>query len=207
MNDKNKINELNAINFTKYENIGLDYLVMYTIGQLSDMKIDLSFENIVVAAYKLFPKKFSLTGYPEYPASKRIHDAIFHCTYKSKKWLNGKTAMGFMVTERSTAIINKATSMIEGRMITVSKLAHSKSRRKEKILHQILSTIAYKKYSKDQISEVSESEICYLLQGTLDTPKEVLINNLSILKTYAKEVEDKHIIKFLKDIEHHYRSI
>ena len=67
MKAKDKIEKLQKIDETKYKNIGLDHLVMYAIGELDKMKADLSFENAVVASFKLFPKKFSLPGFPEYP--------------------------------------------------------------------------------------------------------------------------------------------
>jgi hypothetical protein len=89
--DKDKIEELKSFGEAKYENVDLDHLIMYVISQLEKIGADLSFENAAVAAFKLFPKKFSLPGYPEYPDGKRIHDCLFRCTFKTKQWLVSRT--------------------------------------------------------------------------------------------------------------------
>jgi len=40
-----KIKELKACEEAKYQNIGLDYLVMYAMGELEKMNINLSLEK------------------------------------------------------------------------------------------------------------------------------------------------------------------
>jgi len=57
MNDKEKIEKLTPFDETKYENIDLDHLIMYVMGQLEKIGVDLSFENAVVASFKLFQHK------------------------------------------------------------------------------------------------------------------------------------------------------
>lgn len=63
MKDKDKIKELTSFEELKYKNIDLDHLIMYAIDQIEKKGVDLSYENIVVAAFKLFPNKFSLQGF------------------------------------------------------------------------------------------------------------------------------------------------
>lgn len=69
--DQDKIDNLESFEEAKYENIDLDHLMMYAIGRLAKISVDLSFENAVVASFKLFPKKFSLLGFPNYPDQPR----------------------------------------------------------------------------------------------------------------------------------------
>ena len=133
MKDKEKIENLCAIDEAKHRNIDLDHLVMFAVGQLEIVGTDLSFENAVVAAFKLFPRKFALLGFPSYPDAKRIHDCLFRCTYKTKQWLGGKTRQGFIVTERSKIYIKEAEHLLKRPSSVETKPSppRKKERRKE----------------------------------------------------------------------------
>lgn len=60
--------------------MNIDKLVVYSIYLLSVEKKEATFENIVAKCFQLFPEKFSLVGYPQWPDSARIN----------KSWLNGE---------------------------------------------------------------------------------------------------------------------
>lgn len=62
--------ELKPFNPSTYGSIDLDRLVIYAIVKLEELGIELSLENIIVGTFKLFPNKFSLAGYPEFPANR-----------------------------------------------------------------------------------------------------------------------------------------
>ena len=95
-----------------YEGINLNWLVLVAVGAVEECGIGLSFEHVVVTSFKLFPKKFSLLGYPEHPDAKRVHDALWRCAYENRQWLIGKTSQGFAFTQRGRQeleIARKAT--------------------------------------------------------------------------------------------------
>jgi hypothetical protein len=47
-----------------YDGVNLDWLVLLSVGAVEESGVDLSLEHIVMAAFKLFPSKFSLLAYP-----------------------------------------------------------------------------------------------------------------------------------------------
>jgi hypothetical protein len=205
LTDKEKIKKLDPIDPAKYENVDLDHLVIYAVSQLEEIGADLSFENSVVAAYKLFPKKFSLLGFPEYPATKRVHDCLFRCTFRTKKWLGGKTAQGFIINDRSRKFIKEAEGLIS--MPSSKKIkAPSKTRRKELIIAELIASPAYKKYIKEEEDAVSNADLCYLLQGTLDSSGELLKKNLESLTRFAEELERHDVSKFLIWLEDRFKD-
>jgi hypothetical protein len=65
---------MQEIDPARYSSVDLDKLVMIAVGQLSSLGIELSLENIIVASYKLFPKKFSLIGFPQQRKSRWVRD-------------------------------------------------------------------------------------------------------------------------------------
>lgn len=199
MDDKKKVETLKSIEYDKYLNVDLDHLIMFTIGKLNEMNVDLSYENSVVAAFKLFPKKFSLSGYDQYPDSNRIRNCLNRCTM-NRKWLGGKALHGFVIIEKSIIIIQEAEKRIFGKTIK-KKTTTSKTRRKELIISEIEKSTAYSKYNKIGINSINEADFCFLLQGTLDTSHDILFDNLKILKLYSKELNRIKIYNFLVELE------
>jgi hypothetical protein len=202
MDDKNKVETLKSIEHDKYLNVDLDHLIMFTIGKLNEMNVDLSFENTVVAAYKLFPEKFSLNGYEKYPDSNRIRNSLNRCTM-NRKWLGGKALHGFVITEKSRTIIQEAEKRIFGSTIKKKK-ATSQTRRKELIISEIEKSSTFHKYQNNGINKINEADFCFLLQGTLDTSRTILYNNLKILKLYSKELNRMEIYNFLYEMENKF---
>ena len=206
MNSNDKVNSLGAIQSSLYVNIDLDHLVMYAVGELENLGVDLSFENISVACFKLFPSKFTLLGYPIYPDVKRTHDCLFRCTYKTKQWLGGKTAQGFIITERSRIFIQEAKDLLKGKTTQRVK-ADSKTRRKEAIISSVTQSIAYLKFQDENRENISNAEICFMLQCTLDSAPETLSRNLKSLKLFTAELENKNLYDFLCWVEKQFNFL
>ncbi len=106
-----KILKLEAVEAHKYEDIDLEHLIMYAVGQLEGIGVELSFENVVIASFKLFPEKFSLLGFPEYPDANRVVKRLWDFTSKKSKkpYLSGKIRQGFVITERGRAYIKEGS--------------------------------------------------------------------------------------------------
>lgn len=206
MTDRERIEKLKPLDFGRYENVDLDRLFMYTMGQLQQIGVDLSFYNAVVAAFKLFPKKFSIPGFPSYPDAKRGYDCLFRCTFKTKRWLEGRIRQGFTLTDRSRMIIREAERRLSGESPKRLKAA-SQTRRKERVLSEAELSPAYSKYTNGQAASITEGDFCYLLQGTLDTSPRILRENLASLKNHAEELSKNDMVKFLKWAEKRFRNL
>ncbi len=183
-----------------YEGTNLNWLVLYAVGVLEERGIDLSFEHVVVAAFMLFPKKFSLLGFPEYPDADRIRPALLRCAYKNRQWLMGKTSQGFAFTERGRKELEMVKQALKSGSLPQKK-TFSQTRRFEKLLAEVRTAPAYAKYSKGTPDKVSEAECCHVLQGTLDSDRRVLTDNLTKLKGMATELGQKDIVEFMDWLE------
>ena len=186
-----------------YEGTNLNWLVLYAVGMLEERRIDLSFEHVVVAAFRLFPKKFSLLAYSEYPDAKRVHDALWRCAYKNRQWLLGKTSQGFAFTERGRQELELAKQALKKGSLPQKK-TFSQTRRFEKLLAEVRAAPAYAKYSQATPDKVSEAECCHVLQGTLDSDRRVLADNLTKLKGMADELGQKDIVVFMDWLEERF---
>ncbi len=204
MDKRTEIQAFKPIEFEKYVNIGLDHLLMYVVSSLEAIGADLSYENITMGAFRLFPKKFGLTSYPDFPDGKRAHDSIFHCFYKSKGWLTGKTSHGYSISPKGRQAIKEAEFRIKGR--SSSRKAPSKTRRKEALIEDLKNSIAFNKASKGEISEITESEFCNMLQVTLDAPPAIRNANFDALLIYSDEIGDIEANKILAAIEAQFKN-
>jgi hypothetical protein len=193
LTDKEKLENLGRFPFDKYKHVDLDHLILYVMWQLEKLEVDLSFENAVVGAVKLFPEKFSLLGFSGYPDSLRVYSCLWRCsTDKKRQWLGGKARQGFFLTDKSRKIIAEAEKLLTGRE-QKSAGPSSLTRRKEFLLAEVESSPAYLKYAKGERDSITEADLCDLLQGTLDTSRDILRGNLLSLKKYAEELDNKAI--------------
>jgi hypothetical protein len=195
-NQHRRLNALKPYPPELYEGINLNWLVLVAVGIVEERGVGLSFEHVVVAAFKLFPKKFSLLGYPEHPDAKRVHDALWRCTYKNREWLMGKTSQGFAFTQRGRQELEAARRALEVGCGPVKK-TYSQTRRFEKLLGEVQASPAYIKYQRADRDRITDSECCHVLQGTLDSDRRVLRDNLVKLRQIAADLDQKDVVTFM----------
>ena len=203
--DQEKFLELEPLELNKYEDVDLDHLVMYAIGQLEKINAELSFENVVMASFKLFPQKFSLLGFPEYPDANRVAKCLWRSTSKAKQWLGGKIRQGFFITDRSRSYLKEAEDILRGQF-QKEKKAPSQTRRIELLLKEVTLSPAYLKHAEKKGHLISEGDICYLLQGTLDSDREMLKKNLFLLRNHASELKRGDLLEFFDWIEERFQE-
>ena len=200
-----KIKKLKTFDSDRYNSIDLDRLVIYASVELDKLGIELSIENIIVGAFKLFPKKFSLFGYSEFPDATRVEKCLWRCKGNNRQWIGGKTQHGYFITDRTINIASQIEKELSNLVIQKRKNI-SRMRRKENILKEVINSPAYKKYLNAQKENISEADFCYLLQGTLDSSRETLKENLNSLKKFMNELEQDDILIFLNWIEDHFKN-
>jgi hypothetical protein len=188
--------------FVEFENdylsIDKDRLILLTLDYLNSKNIEATFDKLTVAAFKLFPKKFSLIGFPEYPDAKTVNDCVFlHCV-KGKKWVSGNAQTGYKITEKGKYFLEEAKKILKGE-IKLTKSYGTVPRRKEVTFIKMLKkTAAYKKYIQNKKENISLSEILDALRAQdKDTAKSYLEKYLE----YANKINDSEAIIFLEFIK------
>lgn len=110
--------------YESYRAIGLNDLLVYTVFLLEGQKQATTFENVTVAAHRLFPGKFSLVGYPKFPDATRVQLVILHLGPKYVGWLEGKKKTSYYLNARGRGAAASASERLgatrEGTVATSS---------------------------------------------------------------------------------------
>lgn len=189
------IEELQPFPYEQYKGIVLDPLVIYAINEIAERGIDPSFENIVAASYLLFPRKFSLQGYPTFPDALRVDHVLRRSIYKTRRWLRGKSKQGFTLTDVGYKILREVKEALS--VAPKSSKEYSHTRRYDRLLAEVRRSSAFVKYQQGDQESITASDCCYALQCTLDSDSHIRITNLRQLRTIAADLEQNDIIIFL----------
>ena len=198
--DEGFLGKCKALGEEQYNHIDNDRLVLYVVNCLEKSNLEPTFEKIVVAAYKLFPKRFSLLGFPEYPDAKTVYYPIMHCSYIKKGWLSGNMQSAFHLTLKGKDVLKGVEAVFLGETSS-NKTFPELPRRKERHFIELLrSSLAFQKFITEKVDDISEMEIRIMLRTRTDTPSEVLKQNLEKYLEYARVVNQPKLVEFLEFI-------
>lgn len=213
-NKQNFWNELKSYPTEKYSGIPLSELVTVGILKLNQFKLETNFENITVILHKLFPDKFSLTYFPEYPDTIRVDITIrVHC--KEIGAVKGNRPKGFVLTGKGQILADKVLQKIEsgsGKAKSQSNFARNKF---IKLVKGVTESSGYKKFASKNLKEIKKFDVCESLHCTMDADEIHLRDNLGMLTSHAIQTEkipsykqvSKSVLNYLQYIESHWAEL
>jgi len=187
-----------------YSALNKDRLVLFAVEFLHSKKIEPTFDKVVAATFKLFPKKFALIGFPEYPDGRTIYYCVYnHCTL-TNKWLIGSVQSGFKVTDKGGYYLEETKKMLEGKILVRKKSSAVPKRKEVTFLKELETTTAYKKYARK--GELDEADYYTALKAPIGN-KELATAHLEKFLEYAVRVNNVKMISFLKEIKKYFGAI
>jgi hypothetical protein len=199
-----ELNQYKELSIT-YEKVPLDTLVIYTAYRLVKDQYPLTYENIVALAFTLFPKRFSLRGYPQYPDSATINKSWLRCR-TDKNWLNGSAKAGFKLTDLGRMAAEKFEETQE-----VSDRIQEKNQdvdyRGQKLIEGLRKTAIFQDWLKSNTVQFHISEFLLVLHCTMSSPFEVKHQRLETFRMYAKAMEDAEVVTFLNSCEEEFKTV
>ena len=167
----------------------LDKLVTVGLLKLEEGKLVKSFDNVVVILHKLFPEKFSLITYPEYPDSIRVDNTLRLDAKKHSNYLTGNRVHGYELTSLGKITAEDTLIQLDSKNSKIVKQRTDTQRnRATRAIGGVGNSDAFKKFSTKQFREIDRFDICSFLHGTLETDDEKLLSNLKVLKRFAKDI-------------------
>lgn len=199
-----------------YAKTPLNDLVVYSIYSLHQKGSTIPAEDIISACFVLFPRRFSLRKYPQWPDSATVSRRWSDC--KRKGYLRGNALEGFQLTARGVKRaekIEKTLGKVKIKPVPGSKpklplqpvlTVHPELKaRAKKYIHSIESSDAYKRYKRK--SPINEYDFRSLLLCTMESPPATLTRNLEQFKDYVRIHDRMDLLTFLESNEENFSHL
>ena len=160
---------------------------------LSEAGLEGSFDNVAVVLFRLFPEKFKLLSFPEYPDFLRI-DNTLRLDCKHSHLVTGNRVRDFALTSHGRVVAEEALIQLRtGKSILTAQeqrqtLSGSRRNRETRLVDEVRKSEAYRKYILGKKAELNRYDVCDVLHGTLDTRPDKLKPNLELLKQYSHDL-------------------
>jgi len=204
-----QVESFDAYAESTYAHIDLTGLAAFAIKRLQELQIPTTFENLVVALFRLFPGKFSLAGFDNYPDAARVGRSLLQLGPKYRNWARGSVQKGFVLTESG---VNKAAHVSK---MLVSGAAPSEAQAKQrptlprtmdltKEMKSIERSSLFQKWKAGHIGEAEAIEFFDLLGAYAYTPAPALKGRVRLLENVAKELGREDILEFLRSAQQQF---
>jgi hypothetical protein len=97
---------------SRYENEQLAALTVYSIHWLRRWGLRPSVEAITVLNHRLFPCRFAMNLFPEYPDANRTLRSLLQSGPKYRGWLSGSNRRGYAITPQGQVLVEQLLSRI-----------------------------------------------------------------------------------------------
>jgi len=186
-NKQNFLKNLKPYKLEQYQGEALSKLTTVGILKLNEVKIDASYDNITVILYKLFPEKFSLINFPEYPDTLRVNRALTsHCITAGYVKGNLKTN-SYTLTISGRKIAEDLLGKIEAGTKSQTKRSDEKRNKYIRLVKAVTETSGFEKFSSKQYKHIKKFDVCESLHCTMDADEEHLKSNFDMLVDYASD--------------------
>ncbi len=190
-----------------YESIGYDDLVTYAVYKLVSEDSnggEATFEDIVAQAFTLFPKRFGLRGYNQWPDSAVVNKSWLRCR-TDKKYITGSVKDGFKLTQRGLEIAENVEQKLGNNTVPSSGVSRIKSElrtRSGRLLRSLEQTSAFQAFDKTRdVEGLTTDDLTDVLLTLPDSPPNRLRSNLEQFRDAAKLYERSDVLEFLDALE------
>jgi hypothetical protein len=200
------LDRIEAYEEARYENIALAALVSFAIHWLEVQHIPTTFENIVVAAFKMFPAKFRLEGFHHYPDAACINRALVQVRPKYRNWARGTVKKGFLLTESGLKKVSEVGEiLVTGaspghKPVRTQRVPQQKTMDLSRDLQSVEQSTLFNKWRQQKLNEGSFLELLDMLGAYAYTPGRVLSQRLKFLEHAASEVGRNELVEFLRNV-------
>ena len=186
--------------YETYKSIDNNRLAVYAIALLSENKLKVTQEAVTVALYLLFPEKFSLIGFEEYPDAERVNRTLLQLGPKYRNWAIGSKQIGYSLNETGRLVLEQTKKLLESPGTYQVKKITPKQRTIDPDIEvkEIEQTSLFKAYKCGGRNNLDEFVIWELLRAFPYTPKSALVERLKNMTESAKLSGRDDVVDFLK---------
>ena len=202
-----------------YESVPLTSLVAYCMYWLKRWDIRQSIEAIAVCAWRLFPLKFAMIGFPDFPDAFRVNRSLLQGQPKYRNFLTGSAKDGFSLNARGVELAEQLGETIgppswTGDDNNATTAPTPQPRPDAKITGrsiepaaELLTIRASKLFGKWKSGILAQRDLIHLhsMLGVFDhTPAKVRTRKYRALLSSATILGDSEILEFLHDVSNEF---
>lgn len=184
-----------------YSRIALNDLVTYAVFHVAQSRREITAEDIVAACFTLFPERFQLRGYAQWPDSTVVNKRWVDC--RDKGFLRGSTAAGFSLTPKGLELAEKTASVLAGTRKqfvnpNARKVSSENRTRAGRFVRSLEKSDAFLSYSADGSAEnITEFDFRSMLLCTMESSGATLRSNFEEFKQCAALYKRDDLLQFL----------
>jgi hypothetical protein len=197
-----------------YQDVALTSLTAYSLYWLHQWQLRRSIEAIAILNWRLFPTKFAMVGFPEYPDAFRTNRSLLQGQPKYRNLLTGAASKGFSLNERGMNIARDLVDLLgvpstaEGEVlgkVPKSEVAVTSSRQPRSLeprreMERLRASRLYEKWKSDVMIDRDLIHVHSLLRIFDHTPAKVRVKAMRDLEQYAADANDQEALNFLRDV-------
>lgn len=207
-----QVENMRSIAPEKYQDLSKDSLLCYAVRELKSLSVPATFENITVAAFKLFPEAFSLVGYLEYPDASRVNRTLLHARPKYRDLIVGNAKSGYALTKKGESVALQVAVDLESerRAPRPKQSAEATSKRTytgSAVVQHIERSSLYRHWRDSELEALGDHEVWDFLEAMPYTDKAMLGQ---ILRNYREGVElagREDLVEFLSWVTKQYDHV
>jgi hypothetical protein len=197
------LGEIAEFRESTYANFDLNRLVSFTVHWLQQRDTPTTFENIVVAAFRMFPTKFALEGYPTHPDAARVNRALLQLRPKYRNWARGSVRKGFVLTESGLTEVRRVADALAGLSVAEQPAQKRQTAPRTMDLSQDLASVGtsslFAKWQNQGLDKATVLEFLDMLNAYAYTPPRALRERLAFLENASLQVGRQDIFEFLRE--------
>lgn len=208
------VRDLKPYPLDRYGSIDLNRLTVFTIFLLNKLDVPTTFENIGVANFRLFPRRFAMVGFAEYPDVVRVNRALLQLRPKYRNWAMGNAKLGWQLTRAGEAEARALSDRLGDNSSLIGddvpdQMAAEPSGKNKRTVHaedaaaRVRISPLFKK-SLIGWKDVEPLEVYDVLDAYTHTRPEALRHRLKRLRSAAASAGDKEIVEFLDQLQQRF---
>ncbi len=206
---------------SSYADIPLALLTAFSLYWLHRWELRRTIEAIAVLNWRLFPTKFSMVGFAQFPDAFRTNRSLLQGQPKYRNLLTGSAGQGFSLNERGIEIARDLTATlgppvtveggILGEMPSVeARVEREKRNRSIEPAHEMDRVRASKLFDKWKLGSMSDRDLIHVhaMLGIFDhTPVKQRRKLMKDLESNATDAHDDEVLHFLSDVRRSFPEV
>lgn len=205
MNYADQIREFKALPFSKYAEVSSrEKLVVYSMHYLAQRQIPLSFNNICVATFKLFPEKFYFSEeFKEFPHIEMLNRTILHLRPAERNFATGSVRLNYELTAAGREVAAQVQADIDGadasREVVNTKVMDEHKQTSENDFLRIRGSEIFQKWATD--GSIDEMAAWGYFDVTPFTQADRIQRQIKDMVGYANSKSDDELVRFLNKLK------